>query len=182
MFINVVWPGDSGNGRELIVHRIRSFTPKSRSSYESSDYPNRRWLPENSSAMNAESILDVSSASRKIVKKIIYRLAKELSKTCPHPGICIWRFACSVVKAVTAPTRIQHLAFPRLGTKGSEVNAWYNDGCQQFFDKHPNLNRKGVASYIRSCGLGFYHGCLRRKFSNTKMLKKSSVGTNAIPS
>ena len=50
-----------------------------------------------------------------------------------------------------------------LGFKGAEVNAWYDDGCKEFFQKHPNLDRKGINSYIRNCGLGFYHGCLKRK-------------------
>lgn len=102
--------------------------------YQSRGRPNLRWLAENSTALNTDDMSNVSSSSRRIVKKIIYRLAKDLAKSCPHEGI-----------------------------KGAEVNAWYDDGCKEFFQKHPNLDRKGINSYIRNCGLGFYHGCLKRK-------------------
>jgi len=125
--------------------KFSAYCQSHRSAYKTACHPSHRWLSENSSALSAMDVNDPNSATRRIVKKIIYRLAKELSKTCPHAG-----------------------------TKGSEVNGWYNEGCQRFFELHPNLNRKGVSSYIRSCGLGFYHGCLRRKFAPSKMTKSPS--------
>ena len=47
---------------------------------------NYQWLSENSSALSVDDIMSVPSASRKIVKKLIYRLAKDLAKSCPHAG------------------------------------------------------------------------------------------------
>jgi len=125
--------------------KFMAFCLNHRPMVDDGNKQNYQWLSENSSALSVDDIMSVPSASRKIVKKLIYRLAKDLAKSCPHAG-----------------------------TKGSEVNAWYNEGLRDFFHKHPNLNKKGVSSYIRNCGLGFYHGSLKRKLNwSSKLLKQS---------
>lgn len=126
------------------------FCPLHRLVHESRSGPNFHWLKENSSALTTDDINNVASCSRRIVKKIVYRLAKDLSKTCPHEGM-----------------------------KGADVNSWYNDGFKEFFFKHPNLNQRGINSYIRNCGLGFYHGCLKRKLA-AKMPKTGSLSASDV--
>jgi len=94
---------------------------------------NFQWISENFSSLNLEDITEANSSTRKILKKVIYRLAKSLAKTCPCPDL----------------------------NDKSSVNSWYYKKCEEFFERHPVLNREGVKGYVRNWGLGFYHGSLK---------------------